>query len=54
MSVAEAAEALGLGKTLTRELIANGELRSVRVKRRVIVTVNEIHSYLAPNIHENS
>lgn len=46
ISVAEAAEALGIGETLTRELIERGELPAVRVARRVIVPVDGLRRYL--------
>ncbi len=47
MSVAEAAEALSLGQTLTRELIANGDLPAVRVSRRVLVPVQGLRDFVA-------
>jgi excisionase family DNA binding protein len=46
VSVAEAAEALGIGETLTRELIEQGELPAVRVARRVLVPVDGLRGYL--------
>jgi excisionase family DNA binding protein len=47
VSVAEAAEALGIGETLARELIERGELPSVRVSRRVLVPVQGLRDYVA-------
>jgi excisionase family DNA binding protein len=46
LSVAEAADALGLGQTLVRELIDRGELPAVRVSRRVLVPVRGLRDYL--------
>jgi excisionase family DNA binding protein len=46
LSVAEAAEALGLGETLTRELIARGALPAVRVGKRVLVPADKLRAYL--------
>lgn len=45
--VAEAALLLGIGKTKTRELIASGELRSIRAGRRVLVPRSEIEAYIS-------
>jgi excisionase family DNA binding protein len=45
--VGEAALLLGIGKTKTRELIASGELRSIRTGRRLLVPRSEIEAYIA-------
>jgi len=45
-SVSEAAQALGIGTTLCRELIKSGELPSVRIGRRLLVPRNVIEEYI--------
>jgi excisionase family DNA binding protein len=45
-SVAETAILLGIGKTKTRELIASGELGSIRTGRRLLVPRSEIEAYI--------
>jgi len=45
--VAETALLLGIGKTKTRELIAAGELGSIRTGRRLLVPRSEIEAYIA-------
>ena len=45
--VAEAAVLLGIGKTKTRELIASGQLGSIRAGRRLLVPRSEIEAYIA-------
>lgn len=47
VSDAEAARRLGLGKTKTRQLITNGELRSCRVGRRLLIPVAAIEEFVA-------
>ena len=44
--VAETALLLGIGKTKTRELIASGELGSIRAGRRLLVPRSEIEAYI--------
>jgi len=44
------ARALGIGTTKCRELIASGELRSVRIDRRVLVPRSEIDAYVAKKL----
>lgn len=47
LSLPEAAAALSLGCTKVRELVAAGELRAVRVDRRVLVPKVEIEQFVA-------
>jgi excisionase family DNA binding protein len=47
LSVSEAAQALGVGRTLTWELIRNRELKTVRVNRRVLVARTELNRFVA-------
>jgi len=54
VSVAEAGEALGLGETLIRELIARGTLQSVRVGRRVLVPADALRDYVAMLVVQQS
>jgi excisionase family DNA binding protein len=44
-SVREAAEALGVSADLVRDLIRRGELRGVRVGRRVLIPSEELASW---------
>lgn len=46
VSVSEAAELLGLGRTKTWALVRAGELRSVRVGKRVLVPVRELERFV--------
>ena len=46
VSVEEAAEALGLGKTLTFELINAKRLRIVKLGRKIIIPVTELQAFL--------
>lgn len=46
VNVEQAAQALGIGETLTRELIRRGDLPTVRIGRRVLVPVAGLHWYL--------
>lgn len=43
---ADAGRVLGIGKTKVRELIASGELRSVRIGRRLLVPRPAIADYI--------
>ncbi|MBI1949353.1 MAG: helix-turn-helix domain-containing protein [Deltaproteobacteria bacterium] len=43
----EVAQALGLGITLVRSLIARGELRSIKLGRAVIVPRSEVERFIA-------
>jgi excisionase family DNA binding protein len=45
--VPETAELIGCGTTKTRELIANGELRAIRIDRRLLVPRSEIEQFIA-------
>ena len=47
LPVPATARALGIGTTKCHELIASGELRSVRIDRRVLVPRSEIDAYVA-------
>lgn len=46
VSVEQAAQQLGLGRSKTWELVRTGELRSVRAGRRVLVPVSALESFL--------
>lgn len=37
LSVAEAAQALGLGRSMTYQLVASGEIPSLKLGRRVVI-----------------
>jgi excisionase family DNA binding protein len=50
LPVPSTARALGIGTTKTRELIASGELRSVRIDRRLLVPRAEIDRYVAKKL----
>ena len=50
LTVAEAASALRLGSTKTRELIATGRLRVARIDRRVLVPADSISEFLAEHM----
>ncbi|MEU4283604.1 helix-turn-helix domain-containing protein [Nocardiopsis dassonvillei] len=45
-SVEEAAQALSLGHTTVKKLIATGQLTSVRVGRRRLIPRSELESYV--------
>lgn len=42
----QAAARLGIGRTKLRELLSTGQLRSVRIGRRVLVPVGEVEAYV--------
>lgn len=46
VSITDAAAALGIGTTKTKQLIASGELRSVTVDRRRLVPVVALSEYV--------
>ncbi len=45
-SVREAAEVLGIGQTLAKELVRTGELRSIKVGRRRLVAKVDLESFV--------
>ena len=47
LSVPDAAKALSVGRTKLRELIAAGELRAVRVDRRLLVPAVAVEQFVA-------
>ena len=47
ISMAAAAEVLGIGETPARQLIERGELPVVRVSRRVLVPVQGLRDFVA-------
>ena len=49
-SIRETARRLGIGTTLTRQLIANGELPSIRIERRVLVPHSAIDAFVASRL----
>jgi excisionase family DNA binding protein len=51
--VAETALLLGIGKTKTRELIASGELGSIRAGRRLLVPRREIEAYIGRHLAQS-
>jgi excisionase family DNA binding protein len=46
LSVEEASELLGIGRTACYELIARGKLRSVKVGRRRLVAASDLAAYI--------
>jgi excisionase family DNA binding protein len=46
LRIAEAAEALGLGRTVTYQLVMRGELPSVRVGRRRLVPTADLDRFI--------
>ena len=54
LSDTDAARALGIGKTLCRQLIASGELGSFRCGRRLLVPVKEVQRYIARRMMETA
>jgi len=47
LRIREAAEALGIGLTNARALVASGAIQSVRIGKRIIVTPESIRAFLA-------
>lgn len=47
ISIEEAAQALGIGRTLVFRLIRDGELKVTKIHNRSVVQVEEIRAYLA-------
>ncbi|NLN84455.1 MAG: helix-turn-helix domain-containing protein [Firmicutes bacterium] len=52
LSIPQAADALGLSETFTRQLVYSGELPAVKVGRRWIVPVNALDRWLAERTGE--
>lgn len=48
--IAEAAARLGIGKTVLRTLVRDGELRSFRVGRAVLIPVAELDRFVAERV----
>lgn len=42
----DAAEMLGIGRTLMKELVASGEIPTVRIGRRRLVRVDDLIAYV--------
>lgn len=47
LSIEEAAEAMGIGRTLCFRLIKDGELAVTRIHGRSVVQISEIQAFLA-------
>lgn len=45
-TIAEACEALGIGRTTIYQLIKNGDLRPVKIGRRTLLAANELERLL--------
>ena len=54
VSVEKAAEMLGIGRVLCYQLIACGELVSVKIKGRRLVPVAAIHAYIRRLMDESA
>ncbi len=52
LSVEEAAEALGLGRTKIFELVSGGQLRSIKVGRRRLVPVSALEQFVSQRLIE--
>jgi excisionase family DNA binding protein len=50
---AEAASRLGLGKTIVRQLVRDGELRSFTVGRAVLIPLTELDRFVAERLAES-
>ena len=49
----EAAEILQISEVLAYRLMANGDIRTVRISKRAIrVRVEDLHSYISENLSE--
>ncbi len=46
ISVAKAADTLGLGITKTKELVASNRIASIRVGRRVLIPLKALEAFL--------
>jgi excisionase family DNA binding protein len=53
-SIAEAAGQLGIGRSLMCELIARGDLRSVKIGSRRIVPADSLREYLAELVRQQA
>jgi len=53
LSPAESRRALGLGRTTFYNLISSGELRTVRVGRRILVPATELERFLTADPRDN-
>lgn len=49
-SAREAAQALGLGRSTTYELLRSGELPSIRVGRRVLIPLAALEGFIAKRL----
>ncbi|HZU76779.1 MAG TPA: helix-turn-helix domain-containing protein [Dehalococcoidia bacterium] len=52
VSDVEAAGLLSIGRTKLRELVRDGEIRSLHVGRRLLIPVSEITAYLTRQIEQ--
>ena len=46
VNVPEAAEILGIGRTMTLKLMSDGDLRSIKLGRRVLIPVEAILDFV--------
>ena len=54
LSVPDTSEVLSIGTTKTWELIRSGELKSIRIDRRVLVPRSEIGAYVRRKLTKGS
>jgi excisionase family DNA binding protein len=47
LCVEDAAEVLGIGRTLVFRLLRDGDLKAVRIGRRTLIPVRELEAFLA-------
>ncbi|MEV4990199.1 helix-turn-helix domain-containing protein [Pseudarthrobacter sp. LMD1-1-1.1] len=47
VAIHEAAEALGIGRTMTYQLIKEGDLATAKIGRRSLVTAESVRAYAA-------
>jgi excisionase family DNA binding protein len=52
VTVPQAAEMLGLGRSTTWQLVRRGRLRSLRVGKRVLIPVRELERFLTEAMAE--
>lgn len=52
LNVNEAAMALGLGRSLTYTLVANGELRSIKIGRARRIPISAIDEFIASRLEQ--